>query len=361
MNLAVTIKRIRVFALYLFLTSLLALLGSLFFHNFLNTYKFNFGSNYLNYLEDIPNSSYQIQCNFENKNCTDKNTFNFITKPIKKLNECSSFKVKKSVFFEGKKYPFKHIMWLSEGYYEIREKFKKKNFTIIIETLSEKELTCIKNFKIISKIYSLFPYFFDFTGKLRTEGLKLASGDAINPFIKGETSISNLVKRYPINYIFKPLLYLGVIFMIFYWVNYNKVFYSFTNKKINLFYVFGIASAIFLFLHIIFLGMDNIESKIFKNIRKLIIISFILCELLAQVFLAKNIFSIREKLIKFCNIPIIYLKVIFVLIVILITTVVLFIQTFFNLPSKIDYILEWNYFLFLLVFYFLSFLMWKKQ
>ena len=39
---------------------------------------------------------------------------------------------------------------------------------------------------------------------------------------------------------------------------------------------------------------------------------------------------------------------------------ILTILIFYNLPSNIDYILEWNYFLILLIFYFLSYLMWKK-
>ena len=34
---------------------------------------------------------------------------------------------------------------------------------------------------------------------------------------------------------------------------------------------------------------------------------------------------------------------------------------FYDLDSKVDYILEWNYFLILLFFYLLSFFMWKKN
>ena len=35
--------------------------------------------------------------------------------------------------------------------------------------------------------------------------------DRVNPFIYGETSISNIVKRFPINYFFKPILYISGI------------------------------------------------------------------------------------------------------------------------------------------------------
>ena len=33
------------------------------------------------------------------------------------------------------------------------------------------------------------------------------TGNAVYPFLYGETSISNIVKRFPINYLFKPLLW----------------------------------------------------------------------------------------------------------------------------------------------------------
>ena len=55
------------------------------------------------------------------------------------------------------------------------------------------------------------------------------------------------------------------------------------------------------------------------------------------------------------------IKIIFVTIIILTTVVVVSILSFNNLDSSIDYILEWNYFALLLIFYLLSYLMWKKR
>jgi len=52
---------------------------------------------------------------------------------------------------------------------------------------------------------------------------------------------------------------------------------------------------------------------------------------------------------------------ILVSITVLTTFVVLVILSFYDLDPKVDYILEWNYFLFLLVFYFLSAIMWRKK
>ena len=147
--------------------------------------------------------------------------------------------------------------------------------------------------------------------------------------------------------------------MFLYWSYYNKIFQN-IKKEFNIFYIFGILSAIFLFFHVLFLG-TSIKTELFSNIRRIIIVLFILFELLAQIFLTKKIFELRNTINLFTNLKIVFLKVFFVTAVIIITFLVLIILSIFNLPSKIDYILEWNYFLFLLFFYLLSFLMWKKQ
>ena len=58
---------------------------------------------------------------------------------------------------------------------------------------------------------------------------------------------------------------------------------------------------------------------------------------------------------------IIYLKLAFIIFVVILSVSILFILVFYNLDARIDYIIEWNYFLLLLVFYFLSSIMWKKE
>ena len=53
-------------------------------------------------------------------------------------------------------------------------------------------------------------------------------------------------------------------------------------------------------------------------------------------------------------------KIAFVATMILISTIIIGILVFYNLPPNVDYFLEWNYFLVLLFFYLLSSIMWKK-
>jgi hypothetical protein len=189
----------------------------------------------------------------------------------------------------------------------------------------------------------------------------LGTAQAVNPLFYGETSISNIVKRYPINYVFKPLLFLTSLIMITYWFYYNKIFnFLFEEKKIRIFYIFGILSAIFLFLHVFFLG-SIYESKILTQIRRTYIIFFILFEILAQVFLIRNILYKRNQLLNYLKNRIVTCKLFFVSFVCLSTLIILLMLIFYDLSSNVDYILEWNYFLILIIFYFLSFLMWKKN
>ena len=95
--------------------------------------------------------------------------------------------------------------------------------------------------------------------------------------------------------------------MITYWYFYNKIFQKTLKSNFNLFYFFGIGSAIFLFFHVFLLGSTS-DSEIFKDIRRLIIVLFILFELLAQVLLAKNIYKNKNVFIEFCYNKIISLK-----------------------------------------------------
>ena len=63
--------------------------------------------------------------------------------------------------------------------------------------------------------------------------------------------------------------------ILVYWRSYNKLFQKIKNeKKINIFYISGVLSGIFLFLHVIFLG-SNIEILYFEKIKRLILILFI--------------------------------------------------------------------------------------
>ena len=156
-------------------------------------------------------------------------------------------------------------------------------------------------------------------------------------------------------------MFFSVFLMIIYWSLYNKVLNDiFQIKRTNVFLIFGVLSAIFLFLHVYFLG-QKYETEIFNKIRRSYIVFFILFEILAQAYLLKIIWKKRNDLKDYFHQRILISKLSFVIFVAVSSFIILTILIFKNLSAKVDYILEWNYFLILLIYYFLSFLIWKKS
>ena len=64
---------------------------------------------------------------------------------------------------------------------------------------------------------------------------------------------------------------------------------------------------------------------------------------------------------EYLNTIVVYCKLGFVILVCLSTLIIFLVLLMINLDSKVDYILEWNYFLILLLFYLMSSIMWKKK
>ena len=364
MNLSKKINNLRAISFLLFFTSCVALVGSLSAHNYLVSFKFTPGNNYIDFnLQDIPGSKVYSECDPTINTCNSDYFNNLINiKTNKRLDNC--FKHKVEIFFvvNEKKMKVEDLYVSEESYHQngiLKNQFKNQKIFLIYEVSQNKIISCIKNFKSNS-MYNIFPFWYEQIYKLKKKGLKLASAEAVNPLIYGELSISNLVKRYPLNYIFKSFLYLGSILMIIYWMNYNFLFKKILNKGNNYFFYVGVFSAIFLFFHVLFLGSE-IDNKIFIKLRRLIIILFILCELAAQVLLTRQLFKNSSNLRDYCYLKIIKIKVFYIIFVSLISLSVLSLLVFYNFESRVDYILEWNYFLGLLIFYFLSSIMWKKN
>ncbi len=217
---------------------------------------------------------------------------------------------------------------------------------------------CIK----FSKIYFLYKSFPKLENLYFYWQAKVDFGIAksVNPFIKGETSISNIVKRYPFSYIFKPLMYITSILMCIYWINYYIFFKKNNLHENNKFLIFGIMSSVLLFLHVLFLGASY-EIPNFQKIRRAIIASFIFSEILAEFFLASKIYRLRHNLFKKMRQKIILIKMIFVCTLLVITAISLGYMILFDPTHAFNNILEWNYFCFLLFFYLLSSIIWKNQ
>jgi hypothetical protein len=188
------------------------------------------------------------------------------------------------------------------------------------------------------------------------------------PYFDGGASISRTARPYPTWLIFKPAMFLTSYLLIKYWI-YNKEIINFFNKDHkykNKILFFGIASAIALTIHSIFLGI-KFDNDIYKLFRRVIMLSFIIFEITAQAYLVAAFYSFRNKLDKYINRIFLNLKIILVstLIVVAIISVPIISlpgNNFFGYNLKfLKHALEWDYFIGVISFYLLTFFLWKKN
>ena len=331
------INNIKTFAPYLFFLPLFALLFPVLLNNYLMSYKL-----YTAIDGDI---------NFNKKPCDEKNNYCRF-EIFLKFEDCPKYHVNKIYYLESsnKEVRKKEAIELGEPFY-----YKYKIFKNIINK------GCIKNYKSY-KFYKLFPIIGKLYIKIKNKA-DFGVSKKINPYLYGETSISNLVKRYPFNIIFKPLMMITAFLMIFYWSNYygllNKLFPD-NKKKNNYFLFFGLMSALLIFFHVLFLGSEN-QDVFFKLFRRSIIVLFILFEILAEFYLAKTLYNHKTILIKYMYKNIILAKMFFVLTLVFVTVVILLLLIFKNLSSSFDHLIEWHFFNLIPVFYLLSAVAWKTK
>ncbi len=135
-----------------------------------------------------------------------------------------------------------------------------------------------------------------------------------------------------------------------------------TKKKIIF---FGIASAIALILHAIFLGV-KFDNDLYKLFRRVIMFTFIVFEIIAQTYLVITLFSLKEKLDRHIKKNVLKLKLYLVSLLIIVAVISVPIislpgDNFFGFNLKfLKHALEWDYFLGVIAFYLLTFFMWKK-
>ena len=188
------------------------------------------------------------------------------------------------------------------------------------------------------------------------------------PYIDGGVSISRTARYYPTYLVFKPAMFLTSYLLIRYWI-YNREIINFFDKDCkykNKIVFFGIASAIALTIHSIFLGI-KFDNDFYKLFRRVIMFSFIIFEITAQAYLVASFYSFKDRLNKHINK--VYLKIKIILVTTLIVVAIISIpilalpgDTFLNLNLKfLKHALEWDYFLGVIFFYMLTFFMWKKK
>ena len=191
----------------------------------------------------------------------------------------------------------------------------------------------------------------------------LEPGVPINPtfpYFDGEVSISRTVRDYPLYLIFKPAMFITSFLLIRYWLNTKNIINHFDENHIHTKKIifFGISSAILLIIHSIFLGI-KIDNDLYKLFRRVVMLSFIIFELIAQAYFINFLYKSKNKILPFINEFFLKIKKILIITLISISIIVLPFLPFDNFKF-LKHAIEWNVFLGVILFYLLTFLMWKK-
>ena len=187
------------------------------------------------------------------------------------------------------------------------------------------------------------------------------------PYLDGGASISRTARPFPTWLIFKPAMFLTSYLLIRYWLYNKNIILKFdeNNKNVKKILFFGIASAVALIIHSIFLGI-KFDNDFYKLFRRVIMLLFVTFEIVAQAYLVAILYSIKNELFSFINIKILKLKLILVVTLVIVAIISIPIISLpgdeflgFNLKF-FKHALEWDYFLGVISFYLLTYFMWKK-
>tara|TARA_B100001121_G_C18604384_1_gene581084 strand:+ start:31 stop:738 length:708 start_codon:yes stop_codon:yes gene_type:complete len=188
------------------------------------------------------------------------------------------------------------------------------------------------------------------------------------PYFDGGASISRTARPYPSWLIFKPAMFFTSFLLIKYWL-YNKEIINFfqkDHKNVNKIVYFGIASAVALTIHSIFLGI-KFDNDLYKLFRRVVMLMFIIFEIVAQAYLVSTLYSFKSKISEYINTKFLIIKIYLVSLLILVALVSIPIISlpgdyFFGFNLKFfKHALEWDYFIGVISFYLLTYLMWKRN
>ena len=179
------------------------------------------------------------------------------------------------------------------------------------------------------------------------------------PYLDGSLSISRASRTFPQYLIFKPSMILTAVILYYYWSNNNSLVNRLRATNINYkFKIFGILSAVFLAIHSIFLGI-KFDYQIYKLMRRVVLLLFIIFEIIAQGILVYHFYKIRDKLKELINKKILFLKII--LVAILSSVAILSLPILISKGNThFKHALEWNFFVGVILFYLFSRFFWRR-
>ena len=179
------------------------------------------------------------------------------------------------------------------------------------------------------------------------------------PYLDGSLSISRASRTFPQYLIFKPSMIITAFLLYFYWkYNNGLVNKLYSTDKNYKFKTFGILSALFLAIHSIFLGI-KFDIQIYKLFRRVVLLLFIIFELIAQGYLVYHLYKLKDQLIELINKKVLMAKML--LVTILVVVAILSLPTLVTKGNThFKHMLEWNYFVGVILFYLFSRFFWKR-
>ena len=179
------------------------------------------------------------------------------------------------------------------------------------------------------------------------------------PYIDGSLSISRASRTFPQYLIFKPAMFLTAVFLFIYWKSNNQLVNNLYSSNLNYkFKTFGILSALFLIIHSIFLGI-KFDVQLYKLFRRVVLLLFIIFEIIAQGILVYHLYKLKIKLKDLVNKKVLILKI--CLVSILAAVAILSLPLLITKGNThFKHALEWNYFVGVILFYFLSRFFWRR-
>jgi len=179
------------------------------------------------------------------------------------------------------------------------------------------------------------------------------------PYLDGSLSISRASRAFPQYLIFKPAMIVTAIILYYYWANNNDLVNKFKLTNINYkFKTFGILSAVFLAIHSVFLGI-KFDIQIYKLMRRVVLLLFIIFEIIAQGILVYHFFKIKEKISELINKKVLILKA--TLVSVLATVALLSVPTLVDKGNThFKHALEWNYYVGVILFYLFTRFLWQR-
>jgi len=183
-----------------------------------------------------------------------------------------------------------------------------------------------------------------------------------NPFINGCYTISRIGRSHPGVLIFKPMMLITVIMIIAYSFEHVRIFKKFLISKVylNLILLFGLVSAGCLLIYILFLGVEG--SEVWKFMRRGGIFIYIISLVFSQFFIALSYMKIKDDyqvIVSFQAIKVTFYHSF--LVVIFGFVLFLFTNRFLQLTTwNTRIIIEWNYFLFMSLFFLNTYFVWKR-